>query len=214
MGILADTTVFWVTSRAAGIAALLCSSGAVAIGLMIGLKLTRGRTPELRATHEALALATLGAVALHAAVLLLDPWLQPGLADLTIPFVGAHAPFWTGLGIIAMWSMLALGLSYYVRDRIGPARWRRLHRFTALAWLLSVGHALGAGTDAGTWWFLTAMAVVVLPTLTLLIARMSGAGAPAPARPGPAGPAGAPPARAATPSRRAPAPSLLGPTQR
>ena len=84
MAVLADTTVFWLTSRAAGIAALLCSSAAVAIGLTMGLKLTRGRASELRAAHEGLALATLAAVALHAAVLLLDPWLQPSVADLVV----------------------------------------------------------------------------------------------------------------------------------
>ncbi len=42
-----------------------------------------------------------------------------------------------------------LGLSYYARARIGVQRWRRLHRFAALAWLLGLVHALGEGTDAG-----------------------------------------------------------------
>lgn len=202
MAVLADATAFWLTSRAAGIAALLCSSAAVAIGLTMGLRLTRGRAGELRAAHEGLALATLAAVVLHAAVLLLDPWLQPSVADLVIPFAGAHAPFWTGLGIIAMWAMVALGLSYYVRDRIGPARWRRLHRFTALAWLLSAGHALGAGTDADTWWFLAGIAIVVTPTLALLIARMT-------SRPAAAPPAAGRTPPVPTPSRPARAPATL-----
>lgn len=184
MAVLADTTAFWVTSRAAGIAALLCSSGAVAAGLLIGLKAVKRRTAELRAIHEGLALATLAAIALHACILLLDPWMHPGLGDILIPFAGDHAPFWTGLGIIAAWSLVALGLSYYARDRIGAARWRRLHRFTALAWVLSIGHALGAGTDADTTWFLASMAIVVLPALTLLIVRLtSGGGTATPASP-------------------------------
>ncbi len=189
MSILADTTAFWVTSRAAGIAAMVCSSAAVTAGLLIGLKAVKTRTAELRAIHEGLALATLAAIALHAFVLLLDPWLHPSLGDILVPFAGDYAPFWTGLGIIAAWTLLALGASYYVKDRIGAARWRRLHRFTALAWVLSVGHALGAGTDAGAPWFLASMAIVVLPALTLLIVRLSGsekAKAPAaPAAPAP-----------------------------
>ena len=56
-----------------------------------------------------------------------------------------------------------LGLSYYVRGRIGPQRWRKLHRFTALAWVLGVVHALMMGTDAGAAWFLLAAALVVDP---------------------------------------------------
>ncbi len=53
------------------------------------------------------------------------------------------------LGIIAGWGMIVIGLSYYVRDRIGVSRWKVLHRFTALAWILGVVHTLGEGSDAG-----------------------------------------------------------------
>ena len=66
-----------------------------------------------------------------------------------------------------------LGLSYYVRGRIGPQRWRKLHRFTALAWVLGIVHALGAGTDAGAAWFLLAAAMVVLPAAALLVRRLA-----------------------------------------
>ncbi|UUY04032.1 hypothetical protein LRS13_00435 [Svornostia abyssi] len=104
--------------------------------------------------------------------------------------------------------MAALGLSYYARNRIGAARWRRLHRFTAFAWVLSIGHALGAGTDADTAWFLIGVAIVVTPTLTLLIARMSGVGKASPRPAAPPAAAGMP--HRATPSRQAPG-TLFGP---
>ena len=76
------------------------------------------------------------------------------------------------------------------RRRIGQERWRRLHRFTALAWLLSLAHTLGEGTDAGQVWFLAMIGAVTVPALLLLLWRMSGLGqrgstpapAPAPAR--------------------------------
>jgi DMSO/TMAO reductase YedYZ heme-binding membrane subunit len=61
--------------------------------------------------------------------------------------------------------MILLGLAYYVRGRIGPARWRSLHRFTALAWVLGVVHTLGEGTDAGAAWFLITAGALVLRTL-------------------------------------------------
>ena len=64
--------------------------------------------------------------------------------------------------------MIILGLSFYVRGRIGQQRWRRLHRFTALAWILGVAHSLGEGTDAGRLWFLVATGIVVLPAAALL----------------------------------------------
>jgi sulfoxide reductase heme-binding subunit YedZ len=67
--------------------------------------------------------------------------------------------------------MLALGLSYYARAKIGVQRWRVLHRFTALAWVLGLAHSLGEGTDAGQVWFLAMTAIVVAPALVLLVGR-------------------------------------------
>ncbi|HTA36309.1 MAG TPA: hypothetical protein VK761_06305, partial [Solirubrobacteraceae bacterium] len=75
------------------------------------------------------------------------------------------------IGIVAFWAMLALGLSYYARGRIGAQRWRVLHRFTALAWLLGLVHSLGEGTDAGQIWFLAMVAIVTVPALVLLLGR-------------------------------------------
>ena len=54
---------------------------------------------------------------------------------------------------------------------IGVARWRVLHRFTALGWLLGVLHGIFEGTDAGAAWFLTAVAAAALPAGALLAVR-------------------------------------------
>src|SRR3954469_1590780 len=182
--------LFWITSRAAGTAALLLSSVAVCVGLLFGGKLVKGR-PDLRHLHEALSLATIVALVVHAVSLLGDSFLSPSLADITIPFVSSYQRGWTTLGIVAGWAMIALGLSYYVRDRIGQQRWKKLHRFTALAWIAGIVHSLGEGTDAGTTWFLVATAIAVLPALALLAVRHLGTPAATPPR---------------TPAAKAPAP--------
>jgi len=167
--------LFWLTSRAAGIVALVLSSVSVSIGLLMGGQLLRGRGPDLRVTHEALSLATLAALAVHGLTLIGDSYLHPNLADVAIPFVGSYKTLWTSIGIIAFWGLLILGLSYYARTRIGAQRWRKLHRFTALAWALGIVHSLGMGTDAGQTWFLAMTAIVVLPALALLGVRWLGA---------------------------------------
>jgi sulfoxide reductase heme-binding subunit YedZ len=149
--------LFWVTSRAAGVAALLLASATVGIGLALGGRLTKARAQDLRPLHEALSLAALAALAVHVFSLL--------------PFVSGYQRLWMTTGIVAAWLLVILGLSFYARTRIGVQRWRALHRYTALAWILSIGHALGAGTDAGRVWFLAAVGMVVLPTLALLLQR-------------------------------------------
>jgi sulfoxide reductase heme-binding subunit YedZ len=168
---------FWITSRASGWVALLLSSLAVCIGLLVGGRLIKGR-PNLRHLHEALSLATIIALVVHAGSLLGDSFLNPSLADITIPFVSGYQRLWTTIGIVAGWGLIALGLSYYLRDRIGQRRWRSLHRFTALAWFLGLVHSFGEGTDAGKAWFLVTTAIVVVPAVVLLVVRHASAPGP------------------------------------
>ena len=165
--------LFWITSRAAGTAALLFSSVAVGLGLTMTLKLLKGRGPDLRVTHEALSLATMVAIVIHAVSLLGDSFLKPSVADIAIPFVSGYREPWMSIGILAGWAMIILGLSFYARRRIGMRRWRRLHRFTSVAWIAGIAHALGEGTDAGLTWFVVSMGVAALPAAALLLYRLS-----------------------------------------
>ncbi len=165
--------VFWITSRAAGLVALILASASVGVGVSMGGRMIRGRGPDLKVIHEALSIATLAAIALHGLSLLGDSYFHPTLADLAIPFASTYRDPFMALGIIAGWGFLIFGLSFYARRRIGLARWKIIHRFTALAWLLGVIHTLGEGSDAGRTWFLAIVAIAAAPTLVLVIARLA-----------------------------------------
>ena len=128
-----SSTLFWVTSRAAETTALVLSSVAVGVGLTMGGKLIKRGGPDRRTLHEILSLSTMAAIAIHGLWLLGDTWLHPSLLDVTLPFAGSDRTFVTSIGIIAGWGTIILGLSYYARKRIGHARWKLIHRFTALA---------------------------------------------------------------------------------
>ena len=169
----AATNIAWTISRSAGIAALLCASVSVGLGLAMAARLLKGRGTDLKIVHEALSLATLTALGVHALALLADPWLKPSVVQLLVPFSMDYRPLWTGIGVMGGWLLATLSLTYYVRGRIGPRRWRRLHRFAALGWVLAVGHSLGSGSDAGQPWFLASLAVVAVPALALLANRWS-----------------------------------------
>ena len=166
------THLFWITSRAAGSAALVLASLGVCIGLLMGGRLVRGRGIDLRATHEAVSLATLLAIAVHALALLGDSFMHPSLADVTVPFASSFKTGWTSTGIVAGWGLVILGGSYYLRRWIGVRRWRSMHRFTVLAWALGLIHSLGEGSDAGQTWFLVMTAIVVIPAIALFLIRM------------------------------------------
>jgi len=165
--------LFWITSRAAGFTALILASLAVSIGLLMSTKLLKRRVLDLRVTHEILSLSTLVAIVVHAGVLLGDQYLHPSVAEIAIPFLSSYKSVWTSLGIISGWSLIVLALSYYARRYIGAVRWRKLHRLTALAWLVGLVHSLGEGTDAGQLWFLAMVAIVAIPGLALLATRLA-----------------------------------------
>ncbi|MGI8803214.1 MAG: hypothetical protein ACR2KV_13770, partial [Solirubrobacteraceae bacterium] len=161
--------------------ATLTAAADAASAAVAGGRVTRASTEDKSDQSG----ATLAALLVHATSLLGDGYLHLSVLDVTVPFASGYRTFWMSIGIVAGWSLILLGLSFYARARIGQARWRSLHRFTALAWILGVAHSLGEGTDAGDTWFLAMTAVAVMAALALLAWRMAPrASAPAVARPG------------------------------
>ncbi len=150
-----ETHGWWLASRASGLVALVLVTISVGLGLAMSGKVMRrpGLSRKLLAIHEQAALAGLVAIAVHGITLLGDPWLNPGIAGITVPFTMSFRPLATGLGIIGGYLAALLGLSYYLRRRIGARLWRKAHRATVLVYVLGLGHAFMAGTDASTVWF-------------------------------------------------------------
>lgn len=177
----ASSTLFWVLSRAAGTTAMVFASAAVGVGLVMGGKLIKRGAADRRSLHEVLGLATMVAIAVHGLSLLGDTWLHPSLLDVTVPFFASYRTLPTAIGIIAAWGLIVLGLSFYLRRRIGTARWKMIHRFTAVAWLLGLVHTFAEGTDAGKLWFIALIGLTAAPALILLVVRHARPGSPAPA---------------------------------
>jgi sulfoxide reductase heme-binding subunit YedZ len=150
-----QTHGWWLASRASGLVALVLVTISVGIGLTMAGKLMRrpGLSRKLLAVHEHTALAGLVAIAVHGITLLGDPWLNPGLAGIAVPFAIGFRPLFTGLGIVGGYLAAVLGLSYYARRRIGAKLWRKAHRATVVVYVLGLVHALGAGSDASAPWF-------------------------------------------------------------
>jgi methionine sulfoxide reductase heme-binding subunit len=165
---------WWLASRASGLVALLLLGASVGLGLAMAARALRkpGLPRIVLALHEHLALASLVAIGVHGLTLLGDRWLHPGPVGIAVPFAMGYRPLFTGLGIIAGYLGAALGLSFYVRKRLGAKRWRTAHRLTPLVYVLAVTHTLGAGTDAGTAWLRTGLTVLTAPLVYLTVLRL------------------------------------------
>ena len=188
----ADHT-WWLASRASGVVAMILITASVFIGLTLSTRVLKGPglSRWLAAAHEQAALGGLVAIALHGVTLLGDPFLNPGVKGIAVPFAIDFKTLWVGLGIIGGYLTALTGLTFYARKRIGVARWRKLHRLTIVAYGLSLVHTIQAGTDfqAGSWARLAILApafpIMVLCGERMLTGRPKAKPAPAP-KPAPA----------------------------
>lgn len=164
---------WWLASRAAGITALLFVTASTILGLVMasGIISRRGIKGKLMPAHEYLALVAVCAILVHGLSLLGDRWLKPGITGIAVPFSISYRPAWVAIGIISGYITIALSLSFYARRRIGIRRWRILHRFIVVVWILGVVHALGAGTDSGTLWLRILLMASVAPAMFLTLYR-------------------------------------------
>jgi sulfoxide reductase heme-binding subunit YedZ len=181
---------WWIAARAAGIIAIVLVSASIGLGLAMATRARRrpGMAAALRRTHQYVAVSALVAIAAHGVFLLLDPWLHAGVSALLVPFRLDYRPVWTGLGVIAGWMAAVLGLSYWLRDRIGRERWATIHRVTIGAYVLALVHVLGSGTDATSVWLLVVLAAALVPVIPLLARRLARRGPSAPPPPAPTAP--------------------------
>jgi sulfoxide reductase heme-binding subunit YedZ len=176
--------IFWIASRAFGVVALVMVAVSVGMGLAMAMRSAKGPggMAKLKQAHEATALTALLFIAAHGLALLGDTYLRPGLSGIAIPFVMAHRPLWTGLGVVGGWMAAILGLTFYARRWIGPKLWRQMHRWTLAVYALAVVHTLGAGTDARSVWLLFIVVATVAPLAVMAAVRLLPSDKPEPGR--------------------------------
>jgi methionine sulfoxide reductase heme-binding subunit len=165
--------IWWLAGRSAGMVAMLVIAVSVILGLAMAARVipARRRRDAVR-LHEHLALISLASIGAHGLLLAADPWLKAGASGILVPFAIGYRPLWTGLGILGGYLAAILGLSFYVRRRIGARLWRRMHRFTVVVYVLSLAHALGAGTDTAIPAVRYAMLASTLPVVFLFALRV------------------------------------------
>ena len=164
---------WWLVSRAAGITALLFVTASTVLGLFMasGIFKRPGLKGRLLPAHEYISLVAIGAILLHGLALLGDKWLHPSLAGIFIPGVISYRPLSVAFGIISGYVTVLLSLSYYLRRQIGIKRWRMMHRFIVVVWMMAIGHAFFSGTDASTLWMRILLMASIAPALFLTLYR-------------------------------------------
>lgn len=164
---------WWLTSRAAGITALLFITASTVLGLFMasGIVKRPGLKGRLMPAHEYISLFAVIAIAVHGIALLGDKWLHPTVAQILVPGLIDYRPLAVAVGIVSGYVTILLSLSYYARRRIGIKRWRLLHRFIVVVWVMAIAHAFLAGTDSSTLWMRVLLMASIAPAMFLTLYR-------------------------------------------
>jgi sulfoxide reductase heme-binding subunit YedZ len=122
---------------------------AVVWGIMLrnGWAQTRVKHATVYSVHMVLSLLgiTLGIV--HALAQLASPTGTVFLLHVLVPFSHAFDRIGIGVGVVGLEVLFALVLSILIRRRLGYSRWRAVHAFAYMAFMLVVAHVLISGTD-------------------------------------------------------------------
>src|SRR5947209_6571884 len=168
-------TVTWNVARAGGFTSYILLTLAVAVGLALSAQLqSPSRWPRLLNNELHNFLTLLGTIFLgvHVLAVWIDPFTHFGWNEILIPLASHYRPEWMALGIVALYLGIAIGISTWLRPRIGYSWWRRLHFLTLAIYVLATIHGIGTGSDPQTWWVLAPYAGGIVLVLGLFCRRL------------------------------------------
>ena len=147
-------TADWYLMRATGIVSLLLLTIVVALGVATSTRMRPRGTPlyVTTAVHRNASLLAVVFLGIHVVSAVIDPEASVQLTAVLVPFTSHWAPFWVGLGALALDLVAALVVTSLVRHRLPYGLWRRIHWAAYAAWPLALVHGLGAGSDRATEW--------------------------------------------------------------
>lgn len=163
----------WVLLRAAGIGSYLMLFLAVAWGLVATTSVVTKRVskPAANLFHAFVASAGLALLGVHMGLLLVDEFMPFSLTSLIVPMASEYRPVPVGAGVLAMYGIVAIMVTSWLRKRIGTVWWRRVHVLAVPMFTLALGHGVFAGTDTERPWMFAMYAVTGLLVVFLTLVR-------------------------------------------
>lgn len=175
--VLAATTgsPLWYFARATGMVALVLLTVTVVLGVVTSVRWTSPRWPRfvVEYVHRDVTLLVMTFIALHVATVVLDGFAPIGWAAAVVPFSSPYRSLWLGLGAVAFDLLLAIGVTSWLRHRVGFRVWRSVHWFAYGAWAVSIVHGLATGTDTQQGWALLVNAACIAAVIAAVWWRLA-----------------------------------------
>ncbi len=156
-------TILWYATRGAGVVTLILLSAVAVLGIVSSMRWQTAAWPRFLTTgfHRNLALTTLAFLTLHVVAAVVDPFTALGWNAALIPFSSSYRRFWLGLGVVAIYLLLAIAATSLMRPIFGYQAWRAVHWLAYAMWPVAVIHGIGAGTDTRFLWMWAIEAVCI-----------------------------------------------------
>ena len=140
----------WYISRSSGWVAFVLLAFTVLWGILGITRLIerKGLPRWLLDLHRHLAFLTLVFTAIHLGALVADNFMQIGWREIMVPFALEYRSGAVAWGVVAMYLLVAIQVSSWLRNRIPRRWWRGIHLLSyPVLWMVAM-HGLRAGTDA------------------------------------------------------------------
>jgi methionine sulfoxide reductase heme-binding subunit len=150
----ADEPLIWWAGRAAGFVAYLALWLSMMFGMAVSSKGMGGLLPKklVMDMHQQWTLSAVVATLVH--VLTLVFHAESGVTPLAalVPFASARLTGPVGIGTIALFGLLIVAGSSWLRTHIPYSAWRGIHALAFGTMILALAHGWTAGTDTPLEW--------------------------------------------------------------
>jgi DMSO/TMAO reductase YedYZ heme-binding membrane subunit len=146
---LNSSTVFWYTSRATGVVALLLLTAVMILGILVTRQKQLPGLPRFAVggLHRNLSLLATAFVAVHVLTAVVDGYVTIPLSAAVIPLTSSYERFWLGVGAVGFDLMLASIVTSLLRRHLSRKMWRGVHLTAYLCWPIAWFHSVFASKD-------------------------------------------------------------------
>ena len=137
----------------------------------VGSSAPAGEGKVVDLVHRNLGLLGVVLLALHVVSAVADEYVDIRWWQAFVPFGATYRPVFLAAGALALDILVAVVITALLRQRLGGRGWRVVHQLSYAAWLASVVHTVGIGTDSTNPWVLLVLGVCVGSVVVALSGR-------------------------------------------
>lgn len=164
----------WNVSRAAGMTSYLLLFISVVTGMSGHYSFLHPKTKAaLNLVHQSTGWFGMLFGLVHGLVLTYSSYESFSLYDVFVPFASKTHPFLTGVGILALYSMVLLLLTSDYRKQLGWKLWKSIHFLAFPAFVAAFFHSVLLGPDSQTLYMQIIYYSTAVITLIALITRVA-----------------------------------------